>query len=60
MVRLAFAGSKEKDGLVAEPDARFTMRLPPAAFMEWREREPVRGARVVVREPEPPPERSWS
>ncbi len=60
LVRLAFAGSKEKDGLVAEPDARFTMRLTPAAFMEWREREPVRGARVVVREPEPPPERSWS
>ena len=59
LLRLAFARQGEDDGLVVETDSRFTMRLTPESFGKWRERAPVRGARVVMREPEPPPERAW-
>ena len=59
LLRLAFAGQGDGDGLVVETDSRFTMRLTPESFGKWRERDSVRGARVVMREPEPPPERAW-
>ena len=59
LLRLAFAGQGDEDGLVVETDSRFTMRLTPESFGKWRERDSVRGARVVMREPEPPPERAW-
>jgi DNA polymerase-3 subunit alpha len=59
LLRLAFARQGDEDGLVVETDSRFTMRLTPEIFGKWRERDSVRGARVVMREPEPPPERAW-
>ena len=60
LIRLGFAREGEEDGLVVETDPRFSMRLTPACFKEWRTREPVKGARVVMRPPEPPPERPWA
>jgi len=60
LIRLGFARQGEDDGLVVETDPRFSMRLTPDCFKEWRKREPVKGARVVMRAPEPPPERPWA
>jgi len=60
LIRLAFAKPDQTEGLVVETDSRFSMRLTPESFREWRNREPVRGARVVMRDPEPPPERPWA
>ena len=59
LIRLGFAQKGGKDGLVVETDPRFSMRLTPDCFKEWRKRESVRGARVIMRIPEPPPERPW-
>jgi DNA polymerase-3 subunit alpha len=60
LLRLAFARKDEEEGLVMEADSRFSMRLSIDSFKKWRAREPVRGARVVMRSPEPPPERPWA
>ena len=60
LIRLGFAREGEEDGLVFETDPRFSMRLTPGCFKEWRARKPVKGARVVMRPPEPPPERPWA
>jgi DNA polymerase III subunit alpha len=59
LIRLGFARQGDEDGLVVETDPRFSMRLTPDCFKEWRKRASVQGARVVMREPEPPPERAW-
>jgi DNA polymerase-3 subunit alpha len=59
LIRLAFARSGESEGLVVETDSRFSMRFSSTAFKDWRKRACVRGARVVVRSPEPPPERKF-
>jgi DNA polymerase-3 subunit alpha len=59
LIRLAFARSGESEGLVVETDSRFSMRFSSASFKDWRNRVCVRGARVVVRSPEPPPERKF-
>ena len=47
LIRLAYARSGEKDGLVVETDSRFTMKFSSLVFKEWRKKSPVRGARVL-------------
>jgi DNA polymerase-3 subunit alpha len=59
LIRLAYARSGEDDGLVVETDSRFLMRFSSKVFKEWRNKKPVRGARVLIRTPEPPPERKF-
>jgi DNA polymerase-3 subunit alpha len=59
LIRLAYARSGEDDGLVVETDSRFSMPFSSKVFKEWRNRQPVRGARVLIRAPEPPPERKF-
>jgi DNA polymerase III alpha subunit len=59
LIRLAYARSGEDDGLVVETDSRFSMRFSSKVFKEWRNKKPVRGARVLIRTPEPPPERKF-
>ena len=57
LIRLGFAKKKEEDGLVAELDSRFTMRMSSKLFREWRSKAPVLGARVKIKPPDPPKER---
>ncbi len=57
LIRLGFAKKKEEDGLVAELDSRFTMRMSSKLFREWRSKAPVLGARVKIKLPDPPKER---
>ena len=59
LVRLGFAKENEADGLVVEADDRFTMRLTSELFKEWRMKKPVRAARVTIKAPEPPQERTY-
>jgi len=59
LVRLGFAKENEPDGLVVEADDRFTMRLTSELFKEWRKKKPVRAARVTIKAPEPPQERTY-
>ena len=59
LVRLGFAKENETEGLVVEADDRFTMRLTSELFKEWRKKESVRGARVTIKAPEPPQERTY-
>jgi hypothetical protein len=46
--------------LVVEMDSRFCMRFSSKTFKEWRERAPVRGARIRIRKTDPPPERKFA
>ena len=60
LIRLAYAKPKEEEGLVVETDSRFSMRFSSQIFKDWRKRKCVRGARVRLKEPEAPKERSFS
>jgi DNA polymerase-3 subunit alpha len=59
LVRLGFAKENESDGLVVEADDRFTMRFTSELFKEWRMKKPVRAARVTIKAPDPPQERTY-
>ena len=59
LIRLAYARNGESEGLVVETDSRFSMRFSSEIFKNWRKHDCVRGARVLVRSPEPPPERNF-
>lgn len=59
LIRLAYARKEENEGLVVETDSRFTMKFSSKIFKEWREKPPVRGARVLMRPTQPPPERKF-
>jgi hypothetical protein len=60
LIRMAFARKDEESGLVVEMDSRFCMRFSSKTFKEWRERAPVRGARIRIRKTDPPPERKFA
>ncbi|MAL86487.1 MAG: hypothetical protein CMI23_09070, partial [Opitutae bacterium] len=60
LIRLAYAKPKEEEGLVVETDSRFSMRFSSQIFKDWRKRKCVRGARIRLKEPEAPKERSFS
>ena len=51
LVRIAFARKEDKDGLVAETDSRFKMRMSFKTFQSFRTRGSVRGARVKFLKP---------
>jgi hypothetical protein len=59
LIRLAYARNGESEGLVVETDSRFSMRFSSEIFKAWRSHECIRGARVLIRIPEPPPERKF-
>jgi DNA polymerase-3 subunit alpha len=59
LIRLAYARSGEDEGLVVETDSRFSMRFSSSIFKDWRKHECVKGARVLIRTPEPPQERKY-
>lgn len=59
LIRLGFAKNNEDTGLVAEVDDRFTMRITAETFQKWREKAPVRAARVKIKPPDPPQERTY-
>ena len=60
LIRLGFAKDNEDTGLVAEVDDRFTMRITSETFQKWRAKAPVRAARVKIKPPDPPQERTYS
>ncbi len=51
LVRIAFARKEDKDGLLAETDSRFKMRMSFKTFQSFRTRGSVRGARVKFLKP---------
>jgi DNA polymerase-3 subunit alpha len=59
LIRLAYARNGEDEGLVVETDSRFSMRFSSSIFKGWRKYECVKGARVLMRTPEPPQERKY-
>ncbi len=59
LIRLAFARKSDLDGLVVETDSRFRMMFEIDNFKALRQRQPIRGARVKILEPEDPPERNY-
>ena len=59
LIRLAYARNGEDEGLVVETDSRFSMRFSSSIFKGWRKHECVKGARVLIRTPEPPQERKY-
>ena len=60
LIRLGFSKDNEGTGLVAEVDDRFTMRITSETFQRWRAKAPVRAARVKIKPPDPPQERTHS
>lgn len=58
-VSIAFAQQGDDDGLVAQLDERFRLKLTLENFSKWRDRSCVIGVRIKVAEPDPPPERKF-
>lgn len=57
---LAYANSREKEGVVVETDGRFRLPIRLDTFKDWRSRPCVLGARLRITEPDPPPENRFA
>ena len=57
---LAYARSRDKEGVVVETDGRFRLPMSLENFRKWRSRSCVLGARLRITEPDPPPENRFA
>ena len=59
-VILAYAGSRDKEGVIVETDGRFRLPVRLDTYRQLRKRECVLGVRLRITEPSPPPENRFS